>query len=78
MFAICECCDMKKELKPTTFAKAVGISVSYASEILKGTRTPSRKLALDIFEKLGVRFPPIEHLSDRDIRALARIERVAA
>lgn len=69
---------MDAPLKPTEFAKAAGISVSYASEILSTARTPSRPLAITIFRRTGRKFGPIAGLSDEDIATLERIEGLAA
>lgn len=46
----------------------------YASQLLSGARTPSRKLALAIFERTGLRLGALADLSDDDIATLARIE----
>lgn len=59
---------------PTEMAKAAGISVPYASQILSGQRCPSRGLAISIFRATGRKFGPIEALSDADIDTLERIE----
>ena len=36
------------ELTPTSLAKAANISVSYASQVLSGSRTPNVRLALEM------------------------------
>ena len=69
---------MEDTLKPSALATAADISISYACEILKGTRTPSRVLAIRIFLKTGRKFGPVANLGDADIKALARIEAKAA
>jgi len=69
---------MEKPLTPTELASKAGISVPYASQIIGKSRTPSRKLAIQIYRAIGVKFPPIAHLSDADIRALTRIDSLAA
>jgi len=56
----------------------LGISISYASEILSGVRRPSRPLAINIFMKAGRKFGPVADLTDDDIATLARIEGIAA
>lgn len=56
---------------------AAGISPSYAHEILSGTRTPSRPLAITIYRKTGLRTAPIAKLSDAEIALLEKIERDA-
>jgi len=64
--------------KPTTsgLAEAVGISPSYASEILSGNRgrAPSRPLAIHIMRKTGWRHPMLSGLTDAQIEALEQIE----
>lgn len=62
----------------TDFADEAGISVSYASEIVRGKRTPSRSLAISIYRKTGRKFGPISALPDTDIDTLERIEGIAA
>jgi len=62
---------------PTEMAKATGISVPYASQILSGQRVPSRRLAIAIFQTTGHKFGPVSALSDDDIATLARIEGTA-
>lgn len=69
--------------KPTEFATKAGISVPYASELLSGKRTPSTRLAIDIFRRTGQRFGPIVGATDAEIDALDRLtprrsERAAA
>jgi transcriptional regulator with XRE-family HTH domain len=63
---------------PTEFAAKVGISVSYASEVLTGTRQPSQKLAVKIYQATGRKLGPIAGLGDDDIAALERIESARA
>jgi transcriptional regulator with XRE-family HTH domain len=65
---------MENPASPTEFAAKVGISISYASEILTGTRQPSQRLAVRIFRATGRKFGPIIGLSDADIAAIDRIE----
>lgn len=59
-------------------AEEVGISRSYAHEILSGTRTPSRSLALSIFQRTGRKVGFVAGMADDDIATLARIEGLAA
>lgn len=54
-------------------AKA-GISLSYASEIVNGKRTPSRPLAIHIFRKTGWRHEAIADLTDDHMAMLEHIE----
>jgi transcriptional regulator with XRE-family HTH domain len=58
---------------PTEFATKAGISVPYASELLSGKRTPSTRLAIDIYRRTGRKFGRIAALSDADIDTLDRL-----
>jgi transcriptional regulator with XRE-family HTH domain len=58
---------------PTEFASKAGISVPYASELLSGKRTPSTRLAIDIFRRTGRRFGSIVGATDAEIDALDRL-----
>lgn len=69
---------MENALTPTDLAAKADISVPYASQIIGNKRRPSRKLAIRIYRKVGVKLPPIDKLSDDDIDAIERIEGVAA
>jgi hypothetical protein len=53
---------------------AAGISQSYASMILKGSRVPPRPLAIRILRKTGWRHPAIADLSETQIDTLEAIE----
>ena len=59
--------------KPTDLANEAGISVPYASELLSGKRTPSTRLAIDIFKKTGLRFGALVGASEQEIGALDRL-----
>lgn len=61
-------------LRTTDLATGAGISKSYASEILKGTRTPSRPLAIHILRKTGWRHSLLSDLTDEQITMLEQIE----
>jgi len=63
---------MSDELKPTAFARTVGISVPYASQILRGLKTPTHALAIRIYRATGRKMPPIEGVSDAEIEVLER------
>ncbi|OGT55504.1 MAG: hypothetical protein A3E01_09355 [Gammaproteobacteria bacterium RIFCSPHIGHO2_12_FULL_63_22] len=65
---------MLKPERPTDLALLAGISISYASEILGGTRKPSRPLAIHIFQKTGWRHDSITDLTDEQIDLLSQIE----
>lgn len=60
--------------KTGELAEAVGISKSYASEILSDTRNPSRALAIHIMRKTGWRHHVIADLTDEQIDLLEQIE----
>jgi transcriptional regulator with XRE-family HTH domain len=64
---------MDTKNSPTEFAAAAGISIAYASEILAGKRTPSTRLAIDIFKRTGRKFGSIIAASDDDIAVLDRV-----
>lgn len=55
-------------------AKIVGISPSYAHEILNERRNPSRPLAIHIFRQTGWRHKVLAGLSDQQITVLEGIE----
>ena len=74
MFAVCKLCGMQEALTPTSLSNAAGISVPYASQILAGKRQPSREIALNIYKATGRKFGHLASLSDRDVKALARLE----
>jgi len=61
-------------ITPTALSVAAGISVPYASQIIGGIRTPSRKVAIRIYRTVGIKFRPIEKLSDSEIDVLERVE----
>lgn len=50
------------------------ISLSYASEIANGKRTPSRSLAIHIFRRTGWRHSVIASLTDEQMHMLEQIE----
>ena len=53
--------------------RSIGISESYASQIMNGRRKPSLPLALKIHRELGVQLGPIAAASADDIKALERL-----
>lgn len=55
-------------------AKQAGISRSYASEIVKGVRQPSRSLAIHILRKTGWRHDLLASLSDEQIDLLEAVD----
>lgn len=52
--------------------RSIGISESYASEIVNDRRTPSMGLALRIHSEIGEKLGPLANLADEDIPALRR------
>jgi hypothetical protein len=66
-----------EKLTPTTLAKAVEISVPYASQILKGVKTPTQALALRIFRSTGHKLPPIAEATEEEISVLERYQGAA-
>ncbi|WP_141134035.1 helix-turn-helix domain-containing protein [Sphingopyxis indica] len=60
--------------KTSVLARDAGISPSYASEVLSGTRKPSRALAIRIFRKTGWRHPLLDGLTDEQIDTLEAVE----
>lgn len=65
---------MEKPLTVTALKDAAGISQSYASMILSGTRRPSRALAIHIFRKTGWRHDLLDGLTDEQIAVLEEVE----
>lgn len=62
------------QLRPVDLASAAEISISYASEILAGKRTPARALAIHILRRTGWRHDIIADLTDEEIGLLEKIE----
>lgn len=75
---MCEQCGMTTAPATSALAKAADISMSYASEIVNGKRTPKRALAIRIYRATGWRPANIAQLSEADIDMLERIEAEAA
>lgn len=67
-FAFRNVCGMA--LTPTSLAKALSISVPYASQILSGKRDMSRDMAVQLFRKTGDKLGPIAKATDREIAIL--------
>jgi len=53
--------------------RAIGVSATFASNIVNGVRVPSIPLMLDIYEKTGLRYGLIRNGSPEDIAALRRL-----
>jgi hypothetical protein len=58
----------------TVLREATGISQSYASMILSGSRAPKRALAIRIFKSTGWRHSVLEGLTDEQIDVLEQVE----
>ena len=58
----------------TDIRQATGISQPYASMILRGSRAPSRRLAIKIFRETGWRHDILAGLTDEQIATLETIE----
>lgn len=57
-------------LTPTSLAKALSISVPYASQILSGKRDLSRDMAVRLFRTTGKKLGPIALATDEEISVL--------
>jgi transcriptional regulator with XRE-family HTH domain len=69
---------MSDEPKTTEFAAQAGISMGYASMILRGKRVPPLTTAISIFRKTGRKFGPIATATDEDIEVMERVYGAAA
>lgn len=67
---LCSGMDNETPIRPTDLAEKLGISVPYASQLLSGARVPSLTLAIEYFEKSGVRLGPLVSKSDEQIETL--------
>lgn len=69
------------KLTPTALSKAVGISVPYASQLLKpdekDRRTPSVGMAIRIYRATGRKLGPISDASYTEIAILERFQGAA-
>ncbi len=61
-------------ISPTNLAARAGISISYASQIIGGKRTPARPLAIHIFRKTGWAHDLIAHLTEEQMATLEAVE----
>lgn len=59
-------------LSPTELAGKSGISVPYASQVLRGKRIPSLTIALQIYDKTGLQFGFLRGLTTDEIEPLRR------
>jgi plasmid maintenance system antidote protein VapI len=60
--------------RPTDLARAAGISVPYASQIISGAKPLHRSLAIKIWDEFKLKLGPIAEASDEDIEVLRRYE----
>ena len=72
MFAVCELSRMET-ITPTQLANAVGISVPYAWQLLKGDRPVSLEMAVRIFDATKLQLGPLEGLSPSEITTARKI-----
>ena len=57
---------------PSQLSDKAGISLSYASMILSGDRTPPLKTALKIFDATGLALGPLKGLTQQEIEPLLK------
>lgn len=72
-----EVSHISEKLTPTSLSKAVDISVPYASQILKGIKTPTQALAIRVFRATGHKIAPIASATDEEICVLERYQGAA-
>lgn len=56
--------------------RAAGIKSGHAYDIAGGRRSPSEKLALELYRATGLKLGPLIDLNDNDVDQLARIKGV--
>lgn len=61
-----------ESVTPTALKAAVGISISYASELLNQRREPADPLAVRIWRHTGLKLGRLKGRTDEDVRALAK------
>lgn len=64
-------------MKPSEIARAAGISVPYASQIIDGHRRPSLEVALRIYDGTGALFGPLTGLSKREVETARKMSEAA-
>lgn len=62
----------------TDLARACGISVPFASQVITGAKSLPRGLAIKIWRTFGVKLGPIAAATDDEIDVLERFESQAA
>ena len=58
-------------------AQIGGVTATYGRMILAGERTPSLRLALQLYDATGARLGPLDGLNKRDIDAARKMVRAA-
>jgi transcriptional regulator with XRE-family HTH domain len=71
-FAFCNIDGMSDRITPTLLAAKSGISQPYASQLLSGSRTPSRDLAIHIWRTTGVKLGEFTTATDADLEVIAK------
>ena len=66
------------DISPTRLAEAIGISQSYASQLLSGARPISAAQAIKAYRATGVRLSPIAEATEAEIEVLERFTPGAA
>lgn len=57
----------------TTFAQKAGVSVSYASQLVGGSRTPTLEKAIEIYARTGRKFGLLAHADTREANSFVRV-----
>lgn len=65
---------MEAPINTADLSAKVDISLSYASEIVNGKRTPSRPLAIRIYRKTGWRHKSIADLTEAQMKVFEQVE----
>lgn len=73
-FVMCEQVAMSNKPRTQELADRAGISKSYASEILSGSRVPKLPLAIHIMRSAGWRHPVLDDLTDEQIAVLETVD----
>lgn len=69
---------LPRKPSPTNLAREIGISVPYASQLLRGHRVPPMDVAISVYRAIGVKLGPITDASDAEIAILERYQGRAA
>ena len=79
MFAVCKHAGMQTlPTTPTALSAMLGISIPYASQILRDKRPWPRALAITAYRLTGQKVGPIADATDEEIAVLERFEERAA